>query len=118
MPRTTASKLAELLKDFVAHATKYATGDKSFGGVTLADIEAMQTAFTAKWDAKVEADRDAQIAGAELDTAVQEDWEQLIRYRLGVQAEMGRDSESASTLPRMTQRRRASSSGPKGPEDP
>ncbi|NCO42914.1 MAG: hypothetical protein GW911_24000 [Armatimonadetes bacterium] len=45
MPHISPNKFAGTLQEFVAHATKYATGTTTFGGLTTADIEAMDTEF-------------------------------------------------------------------------
>jgi hypothetical protein len=118
MPRNSPNKFAETLQEFVAHATKYATGATTFGGLTAADIGAMDTEFDQKWRAKIEADRAAAVAGLELDTVMEADRDKLIRYRLSVPAETGRESEATRALPRLSARASAKSSGPKGPEDP
>jgi hypothetical protein len=118
MPYISPNKFAGTLQEFVAHATKYATGTTTFGGLTTADIEAMDTAFQQKWRAKIDADRAANVAGLELDTIMEADRDKLIRYRLSVPAETGRDSEATKALPRLSARASAKSSGPKGPEDP
>jgi len=46
------------------------------------------------------------------------DRQKLIRYRLSVPAETGRDSEATKALPRLSAKASTKSSGPKGPEDP
>jgi len=105
MAYVSASKLPELLQEFVTHATKYAPADKAYAGVTKADLQAVLVDLVAKRDAKAEADREADIAGAEHDTAAEAARDRMIRYRAGVKAELGATSEASVTLPKLTTRR-------------
>jgi len=59
---------------------------------------------------RVAADRAADIATAEMQTSAESGRDKLIRYRMGVKADLGPNSEGAATLPRLTARHSSSSS--------
>ena len=104
------SRLPELLQEFITHATKYAPADKAFAGVTKTDLQAALTDLVAKREARAEADRNADIAGAEFDTAAGAARERMVRYRTGAKAELGPKAEGTLTLPSIGVRRSAKSS--------
>jgi hypothetical protein len=110
MAYVNASKLPELLQEFLTHATKYAPADKAFAGVTKTNLQTVLTDLAAKRDAKAEADRKADIAGAEFDTAANSARDVMVRYRAGVKAELGPNAEATVTLPKLTTRRSSRSS--------
>ncbi|NCO91649.1 MAG: hypothetical protein COZ06_39090 [Armatimonadetes bacterium CG_4_10_14_3_um_filter_66_18] len=110
MPYINPNKLPELLQEFLTHATKYAPAEKAFAGVTKTDLQAALTDLVAKRDAKAEADRKANIAGAEFDTAADTAHDQMVRYRAGAKAELGPNAEGTVTLPKLSAKRSSKSS--------
>jgi hypothetical protein len=103
------SRLPELLQEFITHAAKYAPGDKAYAGIAKADLQAALTDLVAKRDAKAEADRNADIAGAEFDTAAETARSRMVRYRTGAKAELGPNADGTLTLPSIGVRRSAKS---------
>jgi len=59
------AKLADRMRDFVAHATKYATGTTAFGGITKADTDAALADLEDKREAKVAVDTMGKEAASE-----------------------------------------------------
>ena len=111
MPYLSTSRIPEVLQEFVTHANKYAPSGSQFAGISEANLEAALTAVVAKREAKAEADRRADIAGAEFDTAVDAARDLMVRYRAGVKAQLGADAEGTVTLPKLSQRRSPKSAG-------